>query len=107
MLKHHTPAARLNAENEYLAELVDCLRLIPQVQRVLIDTSAEELCTWVVIDAQPFDRDSRNAIYHAELAVAHRHPDVAAGLRLLNLTEYGSQQMTDLLPADAESVLAR
>ena len=92
---------------QYLDELVEKLKALPQVKQVLIDWSAGIPHTWVVIDAPRMDETYRDPVILAEIEVGDRYPDVIADLHLANIVEHGVEEMPMILPAGAQVAFNR
>ena len=57
------------------------------VQKVLVEPTAEGLCVWTVIDAEPLAFDPRKPVYNAELQASHVAQDAQVCFHLVNRRE--------------------
>jgi hypothetical protein len=95
------------AKREFLADLVERLKRLPQVRRVLVETEGGVTRVWTVIEAEPFENSARDPVFDAELQAMIAHPDVEAGFRLLNSREYAGKPLAAYLPPDAALLYER
>ena len=101
------PRPSEQARQEFVADLVERLKRLPQVRRVLVETDGGAPQVWTVIEAEPFENAARDPIFDAELAAMMAHPGVPAGFRLLNSREYAGRPLDDYLPPDAALLYER
>lgn len=91
-----------------LAErFVELVRSLPQVRRVLLESSRTGTRLWTVIEAEPFDDSQRDPVYEAELRVLQGDEPVGVDFRLVNLAEFPPDGRATILPATAATLYQR
>lgn len=88
---------------QQFASRVGRLRL---VIRVVALPLTDGLSVWTLLDGDAAGR-TRRAVYDAQFATRHRHPDAALEFRVIDAAEFPPDRRASLLPAGALELFDR
>jgi len=83
------------------------VRELPQVTRVFLDVSGDSARLLTVIKAPPFERQYRDPVYDAELAVLAAFPDAQIDFGVVNESEYPAEARAALVPTSSVALYTR
>ena len=90
-----------------IEDFVKRVRDLPQVRRVLVERARRFPKIYTVIQAEGSDLERRRPVYDAELAAMDMHPGVLVDWDMVDLADYRSVSLEQILPADLQTRLER
>jgi len=106
-MREENLGSQIKSLEEFCERFIGKISRIPYVQQVLLVSAFEGAEIITVIDSEPFDYNARKRIYEIQKEILKLAVEPFAEFRLINLTEFDSDQRSFLIPQEAEILYSR